>query len=64
MDSINYEPHIHDDPSFPIIFHLDYMELDANFLTHWHESIEILFIIEGSITVLSDANRFIAKKMK
>ena len=62
MDSINYEPHIHNDPSFPIIFHLDNMKLGANFLTHWHENIEILFIIEGSISVLSDANRITAKK--
>lgn len=62
MDSINYELHIHDDPSFPIIFHLDFMERNANFLTHWHESIEILYIVKGSITVLADANRTTAKK--
>lgn len=62
MNSINYEPHIHDDPSFPILFHLDYMKRNANFLTHWHESIEILYIVKGSISVLSDANRVTAKK--
>ncbi|HEY5561100.1 MAG TPA: AraC family transcriptional regulator [Clostridiaceae bacterium] len=62
MDSINYEPHIHDDPSFPIIFHLDYIKRGAIFLTHWHESMEILFVIEGSITVLSDAKSITANK--
>lgn len=62
MSFVRYEPHIHEDPSFPIIFHLDYIAKNANFLTHWHENIEILFITEGSVSVLCDANRFTAEK--
>lgn len=62
MRLVNYEPHIHEDPSFPIIFHLDYLHRNANFLTHWHENIEILHILKGSISVLTDANRVTAKK--
>ena len=41
---------------------MDHLERNANFLTHWHESIEILFIVEGTISVLSDASRTKAKK--
>ncbi len=51
-----YEPHTHKDPSFPIIFHLDTMKkYQSDFLPHWHENIEILYILQGSVTVLADA---------
>ena len=59
----NYEPHTHKDPSFPIIFHLDTLrQYQSNFLPHWHENIEILFIVEGAITVFSDASSITANK--
>ncbi len=52
-----YERHTYKDPSFPFIFHLDTMSpYQSSFLSHWHENIEILCVIEGSITVRSDAN--------
>ncbi|MDF2514566.1 MAG: transcriptional regulator, AraC family [Herbinix sp.] len=58
-----YEPHTHQDPSFPIIFHLDIREkYESDFLPHWHENIEILYILEGTITVLSDASSITANK--
>ena len=62
MNSINfYEPHTHKDPSFPIIFHLDTrIKSRSNFLPHWHENIEILYVIKGAITVLSDASSITA----
>ena len=62
MDSFNYEPHIHEDPSFPIIFHLSSAQRSGSFFIHWHESIEILFIVEGSVVVISDTNQVTAAK--
>jgi AraC-like DNA-binding protein len=58
-----YEPHTYQDPSFPIIFHLDTrIKQQSNFLPHWHENIEILYVVEGAITVLSDASSMTAMK--
>ena len=58
-----YEPHTHKDPSFPIIFHLDTMQkYQSNFLPHWHESLEILYILRGTINVLADAASVTAGK--
>ncbi len=64
MNSSNfYEPHTHKDPSFPIIFHLDTMiKSQSQFLPHWHENIEILYVIKGTISVLSDASSITANK--
>ncbi|MGB8452413.1 MAG: AraC family transcriptional regulator [Anaerocolumna sp.] len=64
MNSNNfYEPHIYKDPSFPIIFHLDTkIKQQSDFLPHWHENIEILYVLEGMITVLSDASSMTARK--
>jgi AraC-like DNA-binding protein len=45
-----YEQHEHPDPQFPIIFHLD-THCDA---VHWHESIELLYFVEGNSMVLSN----------
>ena len=58
-----YEPHTHKDPSFPVIFHLDtVIKHQSGFLPHWHESIEILYVLEGTITVLSDASSITANE--
>lgn len=58
-----YEPHTHKDPSFPIIFHLDTMRKDqSDFLPHWHENIEILYVVQGTINVLEDAASITAQK--
>lgn len=64
MNSNNfYEPHNHKDPSFPFIFHLDTMKLSGSgFLPHWHENLEMLYVLEGKITVLSDASCVTAEK--
>lgn len=63
MSFYNHELHIHEDPSFPVIFHMDYsLNHDADFLIHWHESIEILHVLEGSFVVVSDTNQVIANK--
>lgn len=59
----SYELHTYEDPSFPFIFHFDTMEpYQTDFLSHWHENIEILCVVEGTITVMSDANIVTAHK--
>lgn len=58
-----YEPHNHKDPSFPIIFHLDTRNKSQDdFLPHWHENIEILSVVQGTINVLSDASSITANQ--
>lgn len=57
-----YEPHTHKDPSFPIIFHLDNLKKDNDFLSHWHENIEILYVVSGTIRVLVDATSITASQ--
>lgn len=53
----SYELHTYEDPSFPFIFHQTTMSpYQSDFLSHWHENIEILFVTEGEIVVMSDAN--------
>ena len=52
MQLSTYETHIHPDPNFPIIFHLDVRrQEDPPFLSHWHESLELLYCIEGECQV-------------
>lgn len=52
MQLSTYETHIHPDPNFPIIFHLDTcLREDPHFLPHWHESMELLYFIEGECEV-------------
>lgn len=59
----SYELHTYKDPSFPFIFHLNTMNsYQSDFLSHWHENIEILYVIEGEIEVMSDANMITAHK--
>ncbi len=51
-----YEAHNHKDPAFPIIFHLDTMRRhQSDFLPHWHENLELLCVLPGTINVLMDA---------
>lgn len=53
-----YENHIHADPHFPIIFHLDRaLSTSPMFCFHWHEGLELLFFLEGEAVVYSDAAR-------
>jgi len=50
-----YEQHEHPDPRFPFIFHLDSLSCSMRWNTiHWHESIEILYFIEGGSVVFSN----------
>ncbi len=59
----SYELHTYEDPSFPFIFHKTTMKpYYTDFLSHWHENIEILFVVEGEMIVMSDANIVTAHK--
>ena len=58
-----YEFHIHKDPKFPIIFHLDTVQFcGARAVMHWHESMEILYFIRGQGIVTLDLERIEAKE--
>lgn len=50
LDSL-YESHTYQDPNFHIIFHTDTIIQGKAFATHWHESIEMIYIVEGVCTV-------------
>lgn len=58
-----YENHIHKDPDFPIIFHLDIVKSKFNdFTMHWHESIELLYFIEGEGAIICSGKEIKGKK--
>lgn len=57
-----YEKHVHRDPSFPVIFHLDSIRRGPpQNILHWHESVELLYFIEGRCLVSSNSRRLEAK---
>lgn len=58
MDYSNYEEHKYNEQDFPIIFHYDIVSLDnlTRVSYHWHESIELLFFVEGSSRILCGMN--------
>lgn len=62
METMNYERHTHIDSTFPIIFHLDHIRLSTRFQMHWHKGIELLYIIQGTVSVRSGPRRIIAAK--
>lgn len=48
-----YEKHVHNDPDFPFYFHTAMRsEGRSPALFHWHESIELLYLLEGSCCVV------------
>jgi mannose-6-phosphate isomerase-like protein (cupin superfamily) len=50
MNNNQYEKLEYKDSSFPIIFHLDkqsWNNEEHSFTMHWHDSIEILYVIKG-----------------
>ncbi len=49
-----YEAHHYDDPNFPIIFHLDTVDSQMNFVPHWHQNPELLYFKEGTARVSLD----------
>ena len=57
MENVFYESLKYSDPSLPLIFHFDKIMKDDYFLSHWHENIEILYVIKGNIIVFTDQER-------
>jgi len=54
----SYESHSFLDADFPIIFHRDRLDTLYNpFTPHWHDSLELLYFINGTGLVLSDAEQ-------
>lgn len=51
----SYEPLPYKDASFPIIFHLD--DLSHPVEAHWHESIELLFCLQGTAELFADTEK-------
>ena len=54
MNASSYEQHYYEDPKFPIIFHRDIIVQKEVFVPHWHQSIEILYFLEGNAVVMAD----------
>lgn len=57
-----YEIHEHSDPDFPVIFHYDIYKQDSSFVSHWHESPEILYCICGKGEITADGERYFLNK--
>ncbi len=51
MKGYVYEKHELVNLSFPVLFHYDELHLGHKFSVHWHENIEILFMLNGHGTV-------------
>lgn len=63
MQSTSYEKHSHDDPNFPITFHLErYDPSVTGFYMHFHEHIEILYFISGATEMQIDNSQISVKK--
>ena len=57
-----YEKHNYLDPDFPIFFHFDQRKKESpSFHTHWHEHIELLYIVEGGCIVCGNGIDVAAK---
>lgn len=61
LDSF-YENHNHLDPDFSIIFHPNFLSKSTQFnsIMHWHESIEMIYLIEGACNVVCGPNKVLA----
>lgn len=57
-----YEPHYWSNPNFPMLYHLCRL-YDSSYTTymHWHESIELLYVLEASPLVLTDTEKYVPK---
>jgi AraC-like DNA-binding protein/mannose-6-phosphate isomerase-like protein (cupin superfamily) len=55
--NIFYETHQDPDSAFPFTFHLDTVTVKEAEQAHWHESLELLYFIEGDGFVLSDTEK-------
>ncbi|MBR0277787.1 MAG: AraC family ligand binding domain-containing protein, partial [Clostridia bacterium] len=62
INSYKYEKHELKNLSFPIIFHYDKLNQGHNFKVHWHENIEILFVLSGEGIVTIEESEYRVKE--
>lgn len=62
MKDNSYEFILHEDMLFPILMHTDTLTKDTYFIPHWHESLELLYFLEGKCSFISSGVAFKAKK--
>lgn len=68
MNTYRYEAHAHSDPDFPFIFHPSLMAQNGTIdqslqvVPHWHEGVEILYCLEGSMEVTCNQNKWIMQQ--
>lgn len=61
MEKAYYEHHHFPDPGFPLIFHYNNLKNGSfEVLSHWHINIELLYIIEGTALISSNAQKITA----
>lgn len=53
----SYENIQFSDTSFPIIFHFDHLSHTENFMIHWQNDLELLYLVKGSAQITSDHQR-------
>ena len=49
-----YQSHIYSDPVLPISFRKKVID-ESGILSHWHEELELLFVVKGNITAVLDS---------
>lgn len=56
-----FETHFYDDPNFPVLFHLDMIDNQKDFIPHWHQNPELLYFKKGEASVSIDTEILSAK---
>ena len=49
-----YQSHLYSDPVLPISFRKKVID-ESGILSHWHEELELLFVVKGNITAVLDS---------
>lgn len=68
MNIFRYEAHAHSDPDFPIIFHpfltaeTGFMDSNPQVVPHWHEGVEVLYCLSGSMEVTCNQNKWVMRQ--
>ncbi|MGI5958124.1 MAG: AraC family transcriptional regulator [Massiliimalia sp.] len=53
----SYENIQFSDAAFPVIFHFDHLKKTEDFMIHWQNDLELLYLAEGSAQISSDHQR-------
>lgn len=61
MNKAYYETHYHSDPAFPLIFHYNFLTKGLfEVYPHWHISVELLYVMQGTVQVTINTKKVIA----